>query len=120
MIVDFFESVFVPRANCVRHEREEMIVFWRLLSQQWVSGTLFCVTTGKKRCWKDRPFQQELYGRYKCHKILLQGHFFPVNKEKITKEHFVRDVAGILMSSDIIILINRGIKWYYLWNVDIL
>lgn len=75
---------------------------------------------GKNRCWKSRTFQQELHGRYSCHKILLQGHFFPVKKERITKEQFVRDVGGVLMSSDINIVINRGIKWYYQWNIDIL
>lgn len=32
MLVHFFESVYVPRTNCVRHETEKTIVFWRLLS----------------------------------------------------------------------------------------
>lgn len=53
-------------------------------------------------------------------KFFCKDIFFPVKKERITKEQFVRDVGGVLMSSDINIVINRGIKWYYQWNIDIL
>lgn len=55
--------------------------------------------------------------KFFCRDIFLQSR----RKERITKEQFfVREVVGVLMSSDISIVINRGIKWYYQWSIDIL